>query len=123
ANAELERQLQEGASICAVCGHPVHDRSRLVAHRRAVAPLHCLDERLRKGHHARPGPTDRSRSVVWSRRPAPRLDVHLLELRRSFGAIRGTEFRSSVSQVAGDRVRTQAETLSDLLIRLTLRGK
>src|SRR5712691_3373803 len=45
------------------------------------------------------------------------LDLHLLELRSGFRAIRGAELRSSVGEVAGDRVRTQAETFSDVPVR------
>src|SRR2546428_14113781 len=51
------------------------------------------------------------------------LELHLFELRSGLRAIRSAELRSSVGEGAGDRVRTQAETFSDLLIRLTRRGK
>src|SRR5207302_9824149 len=45
------------------------------------------------------------------------LDLHLLELSGGFRAIRSAELRSSVGEVASDRVRTQAETFSDVPVR------
>src|SRR2546428_5325784 len=51
------------------------------------------------------------------------LELHLFELCSGLRAIRSAELRSSVGEVAGDRVRTHAETFTALLIRLTRRRK
>src|SRR6058998_2623611 len=51
------------------------------------------------------------------------LDLHSLGHRSRFRSVRGTELRTSVGEVSGDRVRTEAETPGDVLVGQTVSSK